>query len=697
MRPLVATAVPVEESTVTAPSSITVLTGRDLSKRRASSLAELLWSVEGIDVGGNAGRTGGLTVSIRGMPSEYTLILVDGRRQNAAGNVAPNGFGETATSFLPPLSAIARVEVIRGPMSTLYGADAMGGVVNIITKRATRRWTGSLSSDVTLQRREGFGNAYSGSGSVSGALVANLVSVALSGSAMHRAASELIPTSRHRNATIERRGPSPVRADNWTVAGRLTATPGVHELSLEADVARQKYDNSEGQLGPLDQPDLEQPAFYGYAPVLGFNRDQATLSHTWRHRSGVLATSLMRNATWSTGRTLPLGVPGGPPGSGAPDRTAGAPRTLRSVSTVLDIRATSSARRHAYTIGGEVRAAEMIDGVALAPFASTQWALFAEDEWRFAKDLALTVGLRRDEHDTFGGKWSPRGYLVWRAAPDWTVKGGVGRGYRAPRAEQLADALTGYTAHGRNATTGTPTLRPETSTAVEIATLYSNAAGVSAGLTLFHNRFRDRIAKGVPIPNCTFVLAPDLPGCVNYGDFPMQEEFRQSVNVDRAMTRGGEATMKAPLGERVSLSGNYTFTHSEQQSGENAGLPLYNTPRHAINADARAEFSRRVSTWLRSEYRSERARRTTTRRNLAWEALGDYRAYSLVHVGAGYRVGRGIRLDATVFNALDHDFLEYAPYPVRRTAANPSGVLYTNLYNNPHEGRRLWLSTTLQF
>src|SRR5690606_30883186 len=79
--------------------------------------------------------------------SDYTLVLIDGRRQNSAGSVTPNGFGETSTSFLPATSAIERIEVIRGPAATLYGSDAMGGVINIITRRIGDRWRASLTSD----------------------------------------------------------------------------------------------------------------------------------------------------------------------------------------------------------------------------------------------------------------------------------------------------------------------------------------------------------------------------------------------------------------------------------------------------------------------------------------------------------------------------------------------------------------------
>src|SRR5690606_23006997 len=130
-----------------------------LQRNRHSNLAQALDGVEGVDIRQGTGKTGGLNISLRGIPSGYTLILIDGRRQHPGGDVAPNGFGDTNTSFMPPMSAIERIEVIRGPMSTLYGSDAIGGVVNIITKRVSNDWRATASVDHVFQEDSDYGES----------------------------------------------------------------------------------------------------------------------------------------------------------------------------------------------------------------------------------------------------------------------------------------------------------------------------------------------------------------------------------------------------------------------------------------------------------------------------------------------------------------------------------------------------------
>jgi len=160
MSTIVVSAAGYEQKIKDAPASITVLTAEDLKNKRVNSIADALIDVEGVDISPSAGKTGGLNIRMRGMDSEYTLVLVDGRRQNTVGSITPNGFGESNNSFIPPISAIERIEVIKGPASTLYGSDAMGGVVNIITKKVSPEWTGAVTLEGTiLPNYSEFGNA----------------------------------------------------------------------------------------------------------------------------------------------------------------------------------------------------------------------------------------------------------------------------------------------------------------------------------------------------------------------------------------------------------------------------------------------------------------------------------------------------------------------------------------------------------
>ncbi len=207
---MVVSAAGFEQKVTDAPASISVISGQELQQKRYNNLAQALGDVEGVDVGQGTGKTGGLNISIRGMPSEYTLILIDGRRQNAAGNVTPNGFGETRTSFMPPLSAIERIEVIRGPMSTLYGSDAMGGVINIITKKVASEWSGSLTLDHTFQENSDYGETSNTSLYASGPLIDGLLGLQVRGSLFNREESDPELRQRYRPQPARRvagRGP----------------------------------------------------------------------------------------------------------------------------------------------------------------------------------------------------------------------------------------------------------------------------------------------------------------------------------------------------------------------------------------------------------------------------------------------------------------------------------------------------------
>jgi outer membrane receptor for ferrienterochelin and colicins len=484
---LVVTAGGFEQEIIKAPASITVVTRQELERQRVNSLADALRNIEGVDVDGldaRSNKTGNRTISLRGLPSEYTLLLIDGRRQNVAGTVAPNAFGDSATVFFPPVAAIERIEIIRGPMSTLYGADALGGVVNIITRKPGDEWVGTAILDSTFQSDSEFGGTTGFELYGAGPIVSETLSVQLYGRLIDRAESRI--TFAGQDTSVDRQrtmGQSPVAADIQTAGGKLLFTPNArNEITLGADYTDQTYNNDRGQMGSIRPGD-------GYRPELGFEREQYYLGHTGIFDLGVWETTLTHNITRTTGRTIPNAA------ATAASGRRGMDRTLESENTILDTKFLTALGDHMLTVGGQYWEAELTDGIPDTTFRNSQWGLYVEDEWSITEALALTGGLRYDDHDAFGGQLTPRGYLVWSASDLITLKGGVGQGYKAPFLEQLYDGIIGFGNQGRDPLFGDPDLKPEKSTNYEISAIVNSPIGLFAQTTLFYTEVKDKIER----------------------------------------------------------------------------------------------------------------------------------------------------------------------------------------------------------
>ena len=708
---VVVTAAGYEQKLVDAPASISVISQADLRQRRYSNLAQALADVEGIDINQGTGKTGGLNISIRGMPSAYTLVLIDGRRQNNSGDITPNGFGETSNSFMPPMSAIERIEVIRGPMSTLYGSDAMGGVVNIITRKVAQTWGASVGINHTLQEHGDYGHTRGMNVYANGPLARDLLGLAVRGSWFDRGPSELEFAD---GSNVSRRGAAATEGRNYNLGTRLTFTPHQdHELSLDLERGRQTYNNDDCQLGTLDgwsgnavagctSPSVQAA---GYAQELRFNRDQVVLAHRARLGQAVLDSSLTHKATETVGRTVPGRI--GTAWTGFPGIVGGAPRTLESTDLVFDTRLVMPlAQAHTFSVGAQWLDAEVVDGLATEEFSKKSWSLFAEDEWRLRENLGLTFGGRYEDHEAFGGHFSPRAYLVWNASGNWTVKGGVSEGYRVPTVNQLHDGINGASGQGTIITIGSPDLKPETSTNAEIGVYFDNLAGFNANLTVFRTDYDDMISGGTPIPNCWSATRPGLPGCMDLGNGFIQDSFAQSINIDRAQSRGAELAARWQFHDSWSVSGNYTWTDTEQKSGVDAGAPVTNQARHIANAKLYWEPSERFNFFLRGEYYGDRDRFTNLFDNLSAanqaivNGLGPLKAYHQFHLGGSYRASDHLTFNATVYNLLDKDFLEGSHYTTH-TGATAWGSHYAQIgagtVGTIQEGRRLWLSVNVDF
>lgn len=692
---VVVTASGFEQDLRNAPASISVITRQDLETKQFRDLAEALVDVEGVDVRGSTGKTGGLSISIRGMPSDYTLILIDGRRQNVAGDVTPNGFGDALNSFIPPLSAIERIEVIRGPMSTLYGSDAMGGVVNIITRKVAKTWGGAVGVELGVPQDGDFGTSRKLNVYANGPIIKDLLGVALRGDIFHRGDSELIRPAAQRGASGSR-DPAPAKSEQHNIGARFMLTPNKqNDIWLDIEQARTWYDNDDCRLGRVDRTadcrtGAQNSTYYGYKDFLRFNRDQVALGHTARLGFGVLESSLMRSVTETEGRTIPSEARR----RGSPD--IGKNRKLETTNTVFDTKLVAPlGEQHVLSVGGQWWKADLEDGLLSQKHDQSMWALFAEDEWRLTQALTATLGLRYDHHDLFGSELSPRAYLVWNATDNWTLKGGVSEGFKAPRINQLIDGVSGIGGQGTSISIGNPDLKPETSRSTELGLLFDSKRGLTGSATLFHNDVKDKIVSGAGDCAVNWISSCAANPAATY-----------AANRDKAKTWGLELATRVPLAERWALNMNYTWTDSEvHQDGQKIGK-LSDTAKHIANAQLRWNATEKLDLWLRGEYRGDSRRfdddpsRLSGNNLREYQALGDLKGYTLFHLGGSYKVNKGVRINANIYNLLDKDFTEYASW-VDTAGVEQTGSRYYKSSQSTKgtvpSGRTFWISANFDF
>ncbi|MDQ9817618.1 TonB-dependent receptor [Acinetobacter bereziniae] len=692
---IVVSAAGYEQKLKDAPASITVITEKDLKDKRINSIADALVDIEGVDISPQAGKTGGLNIRIRGMDAEYSLVLIDGRRQNSTGDITPNGFGESNNSFIPPISAIERIEVIRGPASTLYGSDAMGGVVNIITKKVSNEWTGSSTIEATLlPNSSSFGNQRAVDSFITGPIIKDLVGIQLRTRKAERSQSNVGYLDQNDNVVELGMGNNPTKSDIDTIGARLTLTPTKqHDLSLEYEKTEQWYDNSKAQLGTLG-------ANGGYDKAKEFNRNRIVLAHTWRNKIGTLDSSISNTQTETIGRLIPSRAQAG--------SNAINPRLLESKDTIFDTKlATQYFDAHNITLGGQWWDASIKDGLRVNKDVSfKQIGVFAEDTWALTPSLALTTGLRFDNHDTFGSFWTPRTYLVWNANDNWTLKGGYSEGYKAPRLERLTNGIYNVGGQGRTPLFGNPDLKPETSRNLEFGTYFNNQSNFDANITAFYSQVKDKIVTGPTERTCDakdaiikadcekYMASIGTPWLMQSGDTGSRTwSVRRPINAQKADIYGIETGLNWEFVPTWKLGLNYTWTETEIQDKALGNPPLNDTPKHIVNASMKWQADDKIQLWARGEYRSERARYTSSYNNLTatekgvYDALGDFKAYALMHVGSNFNVNEKLDIGVGLYNVFDKNFIDYQKV----------GSLYYNQYSNTQEGRRVQLSTTFKF
>jgi outer membrane receptor for ferrienterochelin and colicins len=788
LTPVVVSASGYEQKIPDAPASISVITQEDLSKRPYTTLLDAVRDLEGVDIGETRDKTGQGTISLRGMGSDYTLILVDGKRQNNNGDIYPNSFGGNQFGHIPPMDAIERIEVIRGPASTLYGADAMGGVINIITKKVTDKWQGSVTVGGTFQQDDTWGNDRTADFNIMGPIIPGKLGLSVRGSRYQRDASN--PTydaTKDPNGDVVERslgfggGGKTVDNTNTAVGASLSWKPTHNQsLTLAIDTSRQEYDNKtkindagveEYPVGTVDDYGsmlrigtsgasngrIEPRA--GYRPSQEFTRDTWSLTHEGQWDFGTSFLSLAHVATNNNGRTLPYTVDerqalqnlwntacasaGGTVNGSGYCPTAGTgfnnnwseaqklqfmdqylsaaeyeellsnlprpKRVMESRQYTLDAKLDlpyDLAGEHLLVVGTQLVRGELEDSVFGMEDGSPNqvqrhhmWSVFAEDTWTVLDPLALTGGLRYDNHDVFGSHLSPRLYGVYTLNPQWTLKGGVSTGYKAPKTTDLYDGVVGFGGQGTSPMFGNPDLKPETSVSQELAVYWQGARGSNFNVTVFQNQFKDKISS----QDCGAGTAYTCSSAGEYADLGYTSSSKK-VNIDEVELNGVEVAGRWQIASTWSLRGNYTYTHSEQLSGDDKGLPLGNSPEHMLNATVDWRLLPQFNVFLVSENQFKRYRG----QHVITDEKLYYKDYQVFHLGASYQANKTFTLNARINNLLDKDFTtyktefrdlnndgDYADTNVGGQGRNET--LYFDDYNNKDKGRSFWVSLNARF
>ncbi|MGQ8364210.1 TonB-dependent receptor domain-containing protein [Glaciecola sp. 1036] len=755
---IVITATGFEQKIVEAPASISVITAEELKTRSFTSILDAVKYQEGIDIGTTRDKTGQGSVSMRGLTGEYTLLLIDGKRQNNHGDIYPNNFGGNAFNHIPPLDVIERVEVIRGPASTLYGADALGGVINIITKKHSESWGGAITYGRSVQSDDDFGDDITTDVTLNGPLIENVLSLGLRASLYEQQAS-----SPQFEPAVDPNGDVHVRALGFGSGGRTVDNTNEHfgfslnytiadnhELMFDYDNSHQEYDNTPEYdldtgtitypLGTKDNIDSiwasrrgQVNPRAGYAAEQEFDRQWWSLAYQGEFSSFSLDASLSYVDTQNNGRTLPLSVSerlllqemydgtGVYAGLSEEERRDIAEETflprpnrpLESSQYTFDLRAdipvNNLAGDHNFVLGAQAIDGELQDGVfglesgnAGAIQEQKMYSVFAEDNWMMTDTFTLTAGVRYDDHDVFGGQTSPRIYAVYNLSTDWVLKGGVSTGYKTPQTTDLYDGITGFGGQGTSPFAGNPDLQPETSVNSEIA-LYWNTDEHNFNITYFMTEFEDKIARGDTIQSCE--TTGGVRPCVNLGEYDQlgYDTYSQKINIDEVEVQGIEIAGRYQFLKDWAVYANYTWTDSEQKSGVEEGLPLTNTAEHMANINLSWELSSDVSLYLQGELRSDRYR--------GYDSILErelyYKNYTLLNLGASWTLNEYTVVNLRVNNLLDRDFTSYTTtyedlngdgvyeYVTGRGAV--SEVVFTDDYNVKDKARNFWANVTVSF
>lgn len=519
----------------------TVITRDEITRSGAGNLADLLEQQAGLQL---VRGLRGANLSLQGMSPDHVLVLIDGQR--VAGRVD----GAIDLSRIPT-GGVEQVEIVRGPASTLYGADAMGGVINIITAQPPRgpalsssaelgapltaAATSSAGLPLPLGPTGGHAHASVGRG-------ASRWGQRFGASAQQLPAFDLDPgdvaTSADAQAQLELTGQvwhRPNEAQRWTLRGSA--------------LRRRAQGVDSAETGAVyDRRHLTETVGLSLGPTLRLGADTQLHITSW--------TSFFRDQYLLDQR-----------GATAED----AYQDTRDLWTELDLQLDHAAGpSHLLTAGLEgAREALWTDRLAGGQADRLRGAAFAQHTFRpaAAPRLSTAAGLRLDHDTQFGQALSPKVAIKLDATSALALRLSGGWGYKAPDFKDLYIRFANPTAN--YAVEGNPALRPERALGANLAADWFGPRGLTLGLEGYGQRV-------------TGLIQPALTSAASAG----QAARYSYVNVAEAITAGAQADARARPAPwawgQAGLSYGWTVDRAE-------GRPLANRPTWMATASAGLE------------------------------------------------------------------------------------------------------------
>lgn len=652
----VVTASGFEQQISDAPASMSIVSHEQLENEPVRDFSDALKSLPGIDVSNS--KTGSGLVSIRGFSSKYTAFLIDGKRQNSSQAIVNNGFDPNG-SFMPPVNFIERIEVIRGPSSTLYGSDAIGGVVNVITKKNPDTLTGSISLDTKLQEHPGsYGNAFAYSGFIAIPLIKDSLSLSLRG----RSYKKLTDGITQPNLLPAGHSSGDYDLDN--IGGRLNYTINKnHNIYFDAE-----HYQEVGSTNNTSSKSIRSQKTW--------DRNNAVLNYDGTYDLGDLNAYMQFNETVNTANKS-SDVTNGP----LIDRPLSALYSKNYIIeakmvTPLDFNSIGAMNlTYGAQLWHERYRNDSNANIAGHDLLQNTSSIYSESEYFITEKLTSTFGARFMYSNRFGSHISPRLYLVHKTTDNLSLKAGVATGYYSPTIPQSTDGP--YQGNeGSEMTYGNKNLKPEESVNYEISAINTFENIGIFTTTLFYSDFKNKII------NETYATNDQLAG----GFICKGSECYVPMNVDRSKTYGVEFLFQTDSFYNFNLQGSYTYTTAKISSGEDKGAPLSEIPRHTLSMRLNYAYND-FNAYLKYTAKI----RTPVTNTKTGPNREFYENYQLFDLGLNYTLYKKHHFAFVINNLFDKNFNVYD------LKNNNGKVSYGNIFSDYIEGRSYWFSYSYQF